>query len=201
MTAPSAPDQNDLDPVEACWRSLTRGIDMPAGEREWFGAQVASCAVPKGELLIAEGELVEHAFFLLEGMVRHVSKRGDRQVTFGFDYEGRLTSDLLGFFGGERARSSLEAIEDVTAVRIGRATLEAGYARDPVWEHLGRRRLQETVVHLADKEDRIRTLTPEQRYRALVDARSPLALRVPQYLLAAYLGITPETLSRIRGRS
>ena len=72
--------------------------------------------------------------------------------------------------------------------------------RHAVWRELSLRIAERELAHKIDKELRIRTLTPEQRYTELVRSNSYLVHRVPQYHLASYLGIAPETLSRIRAR-
>lgn len=182
--------------------AVTAGVDVPPEEWREFVAEIRPVTFARGELLVTQGRPIDRAFFLRAGIVRYFAQsRGrGREVTFGFDYEGRFSSDFDGFFRGVPALTSAEALEPIEAVAIPRAAMDAAYARHPCWDRVGRLMLQNALRRRADKERRLRMLTPEQRYRHLVEQGSPLATRLPQYHLAAYLGIAPETLSRIRAR-
>lgn len=181
-------------------------VEIPDPEWAWFAGQVERREWAKGEVLVPQGRPAEAAYFLLRGLVQYFWEGpGARDVTFGFDFEGRFATDVESFFSlevSERvpARRSVRALEDIDCLVLRRSLLELAYERHPVWDEAMRLSLQRVLLHRSDKEHRIRTLTPEERYSQLLEEDSPLAHRVPQYLLAAYLGIAPETRSRIRAR-
>lgn len=176
------------------------GVEVPEEEWKFFRERIRRVSFAKGAFLVRQGERVEVAWLLLTGLVRTFTHDGHREFTFGFDYEDRIVSDFEGFFFGVPSSTSIEALEEIDAVAIERATMDAAYERHPCWDRVGRLHALLALRHKFDKERRFRVLTAEDRYRRLLAEASPLARRVPQYHLAAYLGVAPETLSRIRAR-
>ena len=189
---------------------VTMGVPVPDGEWERFIAEASEESFEQGDFLAREGQPVDCLYYLVRGIVRYFARaprvdRGRRrnkadEVTFGFDYEGRFVTDAEGFYVEGASRTSIEALEAVDAIALRRDAILAAYERHPCWERIGRLHAELVVRRSRDKEWRIRMLSAEERYRRLVDEQSPLALRLPQFHLASYLGIAPETLSRIRGR-
>ena len=190
------------DDVRRLRSALGAEVEVPDDEWSWLIGRSRIATFDVGELVFAQGRKVDEAYFVLAGMVRYfaVAKASKREVIFGFDYEGRFVADHESLFGGGAAQRSAEAIETVRAVAIRYDVMTAAWQRDARWSIVSCRLYEQLLRRAADKERRIRMLTAEQRYRDLVESGSPLATRLPQYQLAGYLGVAPETLSRIRAR-
>ena len=125
----------------------------------------------------------------------------EREVTLGFDCEGRFVGAYDAYVRREPASVALEALEPCVVLRFERALLEELDARHECWRELSRRVAEEQLVRRMEKELRQRTRTSAERYAELVRSDSFLVRRVPQYHLASFLGVAPETLSRIRARA
>lgn len=181
---------------------IEQGTPVPEPQWQHLIERMDVTILPCGSMLFREGDVVRRLYFIAHGLVRLFwTNIGGREINSGFDYEDRFVTDIASFFTGVPARFAIQALEDCELLYLEHATYEHLFTRHVCWERLWRRQLETQFLRKADKEFRIRTLTAQQRYRRLVKQASPLLERVPQYHLASYLGIAPETLSRIRARN
>jgi CRP-like cAMP-binding protein len=159
--------------------------------------------VAKAGHLLRAGDVARDVFFVHRGLLRYYyldAATGTERTGQFFD-EGMVVTDVDSFLTGRPARSSFDAMVPAEVVRLPKAALAAGYDRDHAIERYGRLMMQQALTGSQLRAERLLTLTPEERYRTFVGTRPEVARRVPQYLIASYLGITPEALSRIRSRA
>ncbi len=156
----------------------------------------------KGADLLRAGDVAEHLYFVHRGLLRYYfvdPESGDERTGQFFD-EGQVYTDAASFIAGIPATQSVQALERTEVLRIPRTAIYAAYHADPAMERFGRLMLEEALVGAQRRAANLLRLTADERYRAFEQTRPEVARRVPQYLIASYLGITPEALSRIRGR-
>ncbi len=196
------PRDTRLAALPAPFRSdFARGVTLPPEEWDWLADRVLRRTHARGEVLLREGQRAEELFYIEQGIVRIVARSGEDEVNLGFDCEGRFVTELESLRAGGPARHSVVALEPVRCLAIARDTLERLEGRHHGWRDVVRAHFEHLLARKARKEHAARTLSPAERYRRLVAEGSYLVRRVPQYHLASFLGITPETLSRIRARS
>ena len=172
---------------------------IPDAEWEFALPHLRRHRFARGEHLGWEGRVSEHVHFIVRGAVRayYLDESGRERVR-SFAFEGRFAGGSL--MDGRPAYVSVQALEPTDTVSIPMRLIPVLYDRHPCWERIGRRRAEQDWINKEEKELRFRMYTPEQHYRLLVEAGSLMTRRVPLRHLASYLGVTPETLSRIRRR-
>lgn len=156
--------------------------------------------VPKGRYLVREGETAGACYFVLKGCVRqYYLVDGEEKTTF-FYTEGHSIFSLRGPSAGKASNHYLACVEDTTLTVLTLEKEREMYSRFPELESMSRISLQEELSNYQEMLATYITTSPEERYLNLLESRPDLLNRVPQYQLASYLGVKPESLSRIRRR-
>lgn len=156
--------------------------------------------VPRGRILLRQGEAVDWLGFLERGLLRNFQHVGEREVTLGFEREGGYVGAYEAYRQRKPAQIGIQALEPSRLMRFERAGIDALTAGHPCWRELFGRISEIELMRRIEEERHARTHTPEERYAELERSGSFLVRRVAQYHLASYLGVAPETLSRIRAR-
>lgn len=160
-------------------------------------------SLKKGEHALRAGTVATEVFFVHRGLLRYYfndPSDGGTERTGQFFDEGIVVTDAESFLTQTPAEQNFEALEPTSLVILPRTVLYDGYDNDHAIERFGRLMLEEALIGSQRRASRLLTLQPEERYRTFIQSRPEVARRVPQYLVASFLGLTPESLSRIRRR-
>lgn len=158
-------------------------------------------AVSKGAHLARAGEAAEHLFYVRSGVLRYYYLADGVEHTGQFFSEGMAVADVAALTSSVPAQQNIDALVAATVLALPRPALMAAYDADHALERFGRRSIELAMSGAQRRSAALLMFTPEQRYRQLIKARPEVAAVVPQYVIASYLGITPESLSRIRART
>ena len=153
----------------------------------------------KGTILLKEGQYSSTGYFVIKGCLRcYYIINGDEKTT-AFYTEAESLNPLCTF-NGKRSEHFVACLEDSILV-VGNAEMEETIFRKfPRFESLCRILSEELLAKNRAEFDEFKTSSPEQRYLNLLQSRPDLLQRVPQYQLASFLGITAQSLSRMRNR-
>jgi CRP-like cAMP-binding protein len=154
----------------------------------------------KGTHLLKQGQISRDCYFNIQGLVRQYEIIDGEEKTTYFYSEGEA---IVAF---DSASKNIPCdfnwiCEEDTTLVIGRLDrIEEAYSKNPKLEKMSGLFVSQEFGKYQNLSSSFITLNPEQRYLQLLEKRPDLLKRVPQYHLASYLGIKPETLSRIRKR-
>lgn len=160
--------------------------------------QVTILNKPKGTVLIREGQYADQVYYIVKGCARAYYLNDGRDISDWFAFENGFISSIVSFSTGEPSPHYVEVIEDSLLIEFSKAQVEHLAKRHHDFEHLMRVILTETALQQRTRISSILFQKAEQRYENLLDYYPDAPLRIPLTHIASYLGITLETLSRIR---
>jgi CRP-like cAMP-binding protein len=158
-----------------------------------------SRSVPKKTNLLQAGDVCDFEAFVVKGCARvfYVNEAG-KEVDLYFPVENWWISDLPSFTSRKPATLNIETIEACELIVITREAKEKLFTEIPKFERMFRLMLQRSNEELMNRFISNIAMTAEERYRLFLKKYPELPNRIPQQLIAAYLGISPEFLSKIR---
>lgn len=156
-------------------------------------------SVKKGAILLKEGQKTKESYFVLKGCIRtyYVVDSEEKTTAFYTEMEALTPPCVISKTPSEYY---ISCIED-TILTVSNSDMEVEVnSKFPKFEIMCRILSEELLAKQRIDFDEFKTSSPEQRYLNLLQKRPDLIQRVPQHQLASYLGITPQSLSRLRGR-
>jgi len=153
----------------------------------------------KGDFLLHAGEVCAYAFFVEKGLLRSfTTDETGKEHVIQFGPENWFVTDRSSAYFHEASDFSIEAIEETTVVLIDAAFISEASAVYPSFMRFNEKALQNHIRQLQKRINLLLSATAEKRYLDFIRLYPDLTLRVPQWMIASYLGITPESLSRVR---
>lgn len=156
-------------------------------------------SIKKGSALLKEGQKSKESFFVLKGCIRtyYVLDGEEKTTAFYTEMEVLTPACVINKAPSEYYVSSVED----SILLVSNSDMEAEInSKFPKFEIMCRKLSEELLAKQQIDFDEFKTSTPEQRYLSLIQKRPDLVQRVPQHQLASFLGIKPESLSRLRSR-
>lgn len=178
---------------------LAKVLEVPAERLSLCSIQYETKKVSKGELLLQYGEVCRNTFFVEKGLLRmfSIDKNGKEHI-IQFAPENWLIGDRSSLYFSEKSNYYIEAVEDSEVSVLQRDFFNKLLEEFPNSIEKNDLVLQKHVKSLQDRINSLLGETAEERYLKFIKMYPDLLLRVPQWMVASYLGITPESLSRVR---
>jgi len=171
---------------------------LSEGIKDYFRKHTYSCSFRKGKLLLKAGEVCEHIYFIKKGAVRGFIKDGTKDITTWITAENEVVSSISSLDIREPAQENMQAIENCEMLALTYADFQDLYVKFPEFNIVARKLLQKYYQDAERRAFIARVTKAEKKYRLFLTRYGHLANRIPLKYIASFLGITLETLSRVR---
>jgi CRP-like cAMP-binding protein len=189
---------NDQIPL---YEALSRHGKLPDKEWLYFKEQLTPAHFDRGTFLVLSGDPPGDFHFIVTGLVQlsYPSSLGHKVIK-DIANEGDMTGPLLDWLASNKSSVDIQALEATETLAFPSAMLTELLKRDAAWEKIVRGYIAELARKTEHRALNFLALSPEQRYLKFMDEKSDLCRRLTLNQIAAYLGITDVSLSRIRKR-
>lgn len=167
---------------------------------EALGAVLKPVELEKGSFLITEGKICQHVYFLEQGCLRGYYNLDGREITYWFAFENNFVTSLLSFVTQKPGMENIQLLEDCKLWAVTHTDLQKLYDNHPDINTLGRIMNERYYVMLEERFVSNHFKEAKQRYDNLLSQSPHILQRVPLGYVASYLGMTQETLSRMRSK-
>jgi CRP-like cAMP-binding protein len=186
---------------ELFFQNFNKKVQLTKEEETQIKNYLTLRKLRRKQYLLQEGDVCKHVAFIENGILRaySVDNNGDEHI-IQFALEGWAISDLYSFLTGEPATYNIDALEDSELILINKAANEELLQKMPKYETFTRLNITGAYIAMQRRLTSIISASLEERYAAFTSLYPNIVQRVPQHMIASYMGLTPETLSRIRRR-
>ncbi|MDP4265368.1 MAG: Crp/Fnr family transcriptional regulator [Bacteroidota bacterium] len=194
------PDNTEASP-EPLLAYFDRLIPLDKEEKELVRAKFHPRLFRKRQYVLQEGDLCTQFYFVVRGCLRlyKIDEKGNTHI-LQFAAENYWINDLGSFHGLKPSSLNIDALEDTVVLQISRDDLISLYIQAPKFDRIFRVLLENSFIRLQERLLQNISSTAEDRYQSFLEVYPHLINRLSQVQIAAYLGITPEFLSRLRNR-
>jgi len=178
---------------------LSEKIKLTEKEKTLIQSHLLIKKLRKKQYLLQEGDICKSVAFVLKGALREytIDQKGVGHIV-QFALEGWLISDLYSFLTGSPATYYIDALEDSTVVLISKEAELAIIKEVPQFETYNRLQITGAYLAMQKRVNALISQTVEERYLGFMQLYPNIIQRVPQHMIASYMGLSPETLSRVR---
>jgi CRP/FNR family transcriptional regulator, anaerobic regulatory protein len=179
---------------------ISRFMILPESDLQLFFKSLVKKKVPKGGFLMEAGQVCDYVAFINKGHFRAFCLIDKEEATYNFFFDGNFMTDYPSFISRQPSIEIHQALEDAEVLTINYLDMQRIYKEVPSWEKFGRLIAEFIIMGIADRNRSMLFMSPEDRYLNLMKTRPKVFANIPQHYIASYLGIQPESLSRIRKR-
>ncbi|MEM6724014.1 MAG: Crp/Fnr family transcriptional regulator, partial [Bacteroidota bacterium] len=155
----------------------------------------------KDDFLIKKGQAARKSCFIKDGYLRFFSYSEKKSITHWIFGKGQLATDISGFYLQQPAKWNIQALTDTTVYTLTYSNYQKLQTRFPEWERHEKLMIVKLMAGLENRVYALASMTAEERYQYLFQRDSNMFNELPLQYLASMLGMTPETLSRIRKKA
>lgn len=156
--------------------------------------------IEKGDYLLREGTICNHIFYVEKGLFRTFYLKDGNEINTCFCMENSITSSHESFVNRTISKDYIQALEDATIVSLSYENLIELYKLNIKWQSLSRLLTEKECARLSERIHTLSFETAKEKYLHLLENQSEIIQRVSIQHIASYLGVSRETVSRIRSK-
>lgn len=179
---------------------VNRFMSLPEADFAAMQERMVKRIVPKGGHLLTAGEVCPYVAFINKGHLRSYCLVKHEEITYNFWFDGNFITDYSSFLTRQPSVETHEALDDVEVLAVSYEDMQHLYQHSSGWNKFGRLIAEFIIIGIAERNRAMLFLSPEEQYLNLMKTRPKVFANVPQHYIASYLGLRPESLSRIRKR-
>lgn len=185
----------------ALLKEIRKHVNLTPEEEELLTTSFRYKKVRRNQVLVQPPDIAIYEHFVITGcLVQYYLSDDGIQHTLLFAPEGWWTTDLPSFLTGQDARYHIEALEDSELLIISKESLDNLLVKVPLLNNFFRILYQNAIMAQEERLLNVLSTKVEERYLRFVKKYPQLQNRIPQYLIASYLGVTPEFFSKVKSR-
>lgn len=185
--------------MEQIRQVIRQMINISEDELNGFLSQTIPKTYKRQEILSRPNAIPNEIFFINKGLIRVIiTDKDGTEHTIHFALENQFIADYSSFLQKKSSLYTLQTVEETEVVILPRAAIEWGYQHLTEGQKMGRLIAEFYFIYQDDRIKNRYTRTPRQRYDSITDVFPNIHNRVPQHMIASYLGITSVHLSRLK---
>lgn len=180
---------------------VSRFVSLTPEEESLLVKSARLMKLRKKEMVLQQGEICEANYFVVTGVMRmYINTDAGTEQIVQFAIENWWITDYTSLESQKPSEFNIQAVERTEIYRLNKTALDELFAKIPLFERYFRKVLQRAFSASLMRLNYIFNESGEERYRHFQESFPDFVQRVPQYMLASYLGFTPEFLSKVRGK-
>ncbi|CAM4013642.1 cAMP-binding domain of CRP or a regulatory subunit of cAMP-dependent protein kinases [Pedobacter westerhofensis] len=180
--------------------TITNVIALSPGERDIVTSLFKEKSYKKGDFFLVEGQICKQVGFVSRGLLRYYINHDGEDKTYAFTQENNFVCNYESFIPRTPSTKNIQALEDCEVLQISYDDLQLFYQSIRQAERFGRIVIEQVFIETLQDLSSFYTDTPELRYEKILKRHPDLLQRMSQYHIASYVGVKPQSLSRIRKR-
>ena len=184
--------------TEGLFTVVNRMVPLEADAWNAYKDKLTLRKLKKNEVLWNIGEVCREVGFITKGGMRYFFYRDGEEVTGQFFFENSFITIYASLVSEKVTEIAFQALEETEVLTISKASLHRLFDEYKSWERFGRLMAEHNIVQMLTVRASLTSTTPKEKYLQLLNERPKVIERVPLNIIASYLDITPEHLSRVR---
>lgn len=185
--------------IQHLYDEMRKDVELSEGDFQRLVPDLKVLELRKKTILIEPGQTSNHMNFIHQGCLRaYYLDEQAQEHTLQVGIEGWWINDLYSYLKNTASKQFVQALETSIVVQIPRSKLELLYLEVPAFSNFFRIKIQNAYIALQERTINVMSQEAYSRYLDFISSYRDIEQRIPQYVVASYLGVTPEFLSHLR---